>query len=170
MVGISGSGKTTAGRRLADSLHVPFIELDSIFHQADWQELAREDFRAEVAAAVAADEWVIDGNYSWVRDLVWQRADTVVWIDLPRAAVMRQVVTRTLRRALTRQELWNGNREPLSNLYRWDPMENIIRYAWVKYPDSVERYSAAMADPHYAALRFVRLRSRAAVAAFIDGQ
>jgi adenylate kinase family enzyme len=170
MVGISGSGKTTAGRRLADSLQVPFIELDSIFHQADWQELTREDFRSEVAAAVAADGWVIDGNYSWVRDLVWDRADTVVWIDLPRATVMRRVMTRTLRRAVTRQELWNGNREPLSNFYKWDPMENIIRYTWVKYTDSVERYSAAMEDPQYAALRFIRLRSPAQVAEFMAGR
>jgi adenylate kinase family enzyme len=170
MVGSSGSGKTTTGRRLADSLQVPFIELDSIFHQADWQDLARADFRSEVAAAVSADEWVVDGNYSWVRDLVWERADTVVWIDLPRATVMRQVVTRTLRRALTRQELWNGNREPLSNFYKWDPMENVIRHAWVKYPDSVKRYSEAMEDPQYAALHFIRLRSKSEVAAFIPGE
>ena len=170
MVGISGSGKTTAGRRLAESLQVPFIELDSIFHQADWQDLARDDFRSEVTTAVAADGWVIDGNYSWVRDLVWERADTVAWIDLPRAMVVRRVGTRTLRRGLTRQELWNGNREPLSNFYKWDPMENIIRYAWVKYPDSVKRYSAAMEDPQYSALRFIRLRSQSAVAAFVAGQ
>jgi len=47
------------------------------------------------------------------RDVVWTRADIVVWFDLPRRTVMRQVVTRTLRRAITRAELWNGNREPV---------------------------------------------------------
>jgi adenylate kinase family enzyme len=170
LVGISGSGKTTAGRRLAAALQVPFIELDSIFHLPDWEELPVEEFRARVAAAVSADAWVIDGNYSSVRDLVWERADTVVWIDLPRATVMRQVVTRTLRRAVTRQELWNGNREPLSNFYKWDPMENIIRFAWVQYPVSVARYSAAMEDPQYVDITFIRLRSRAAVDAFIAAQ
>jgi len=170
LVGISGSGKTTAGRRLAAALQVPFIELDSIFHLPDWEELPVEEFRARVAAAVSADAWVIDGNYSSVRDLVWERADTVVWIDLPRATVMRQVVTRTLRRAVTRQELWNGNREPLSNFYKWDPMENIIRFAWVRYPVSVARYSAAMEDPQYGDITFIRLRSRAEVDAFIAGQ
>jgi len=167
VVGVPGSGKTTLGRRLAASLALPFIELDHIFHQPDWQDLATEEFRAAVSAAVSADGWVVDGNYSAVRDLVWERADTVVWIDLPRRSVMRRVVWRTLRRALTREELWNGNREPLSNFYRWDPMENIIRYAWVTYPKSVERYSAAMEDPLHAGLTFVRLRSRRDVEAFV---
>jgi len=166
MVGISGSGKTTLGRRLAESLGVPFIELDALFHLPEWQELPRDEFRSQVAALIAADGWVVDGNYSAVRDLVWERADTVVWINLPRSVVMRRVVGRTLRRAFTREELWNGNREPLSNFYKWDPMENIIRYAWDHYGVSVERYRAAMEDPRYAGLRFVRLRSAADVEAF----
>jgi hypothetical protein len=123
MVGISGSGKTTLGRRLAESLGVPFIELDSIFHLPEWRDLPRDEFRSQVAELVAAEGWVVDGNYSAVRDLVWERADTVVWINLSRAVVMRRVLARTLRRVVTREELWNGNREPLSNLYKWDPME-----------------------------------------------
>jgi adenylate kinase family enzyme len=166
MVGISGSGKTTLGRRLAGFLGVPFIELDSIFHLPEWRDLPREEFRSRVAEVVAGDGWVVDGNYSAVRDLVWERADTVVWINLPRPVVMRRVVARTIRRVVTREELWNGNREPLSNLYKWDPMENIIRFAWVRYAASVERYSAAMEDPGYAGIRFIRLRSAAEVEAF----
>jgi adenylate kinase family enzyme len=166
VVGVPGSGKTTFGRRLAGSLGVPFIELDSIFHLPEWQELPRDEFGAKVATVIAGDGWVVDGNYSAVRDLVWERADTVVWINLSRAVVMRRVVARTIRRAVTREELWNGNREPLSNFYKWDPMENIIRFAWVRYAASVERYSAAMEDPRYAGIRFVRLRSAAEVEAF----
>jgi adenylate kinase family enzyme len=166
VVGISGSGKSTLGRRLAASLQVPFVELDAIFHQPDWQDLPTAEFRSRVSEAVSGDEWVVDGNYSAVQDLVWARADTVVWLDLPRPTVMRQVVRRTLRRALTRQELWNGNREPLSNFYKWDPRVNIIRWTWVMYARSVARYSAAMEDPRYGDLEFFRLRSRAAIAAF----
>ena len=50
---------------------------------------------------------------------MWPRADTVVWLDLPRSQVMRQIVSRTFRRVLTREELWNGNREPVENLWAW---------------------------------------------------
>jgi adenylate kinase family enzyme len=159
VVGVSGAGKTTAGRKLAASLGVPFVELDAIFHQPDWAELPRDDFRARVGAALAPPGWVVDGNYSAVRDLVWDRADTVVWLDLPRRLVMRRVIRRTLRRAVTREALWNGNREPLTNFYRLDPEENIIRWAWVKYATYVERYEAAMHDPANDRPRFVRLRT-----------
>ena len=167
LVGLPGSGKTTVGRRLAGSLGVPFIELDAIFHQPGWQDLPRDEFRARITEATAVDGWVVDGNYGAVRDLLWDRADTVVWIDLPRATVMRQVVVRTLRRTLTREKLWNGNREPLSNLYRWDPMHNIIRFAWVRHGVLAERYGAAMVDPRYAGLEFIRLRSRTEVESFL---
>ena len=102
IVGSPGSGKTTVSRHLADRLGVAHVELDSIFHQAGWTELAPDEFRRRVGAVVSADGWVVDGNYTTVQDLDWARADTVVWLDLPRRLVMRRVVVRTLRRALTR--------------------------------------------------------------------
>jgi adenylate kinase family enzyme len=131
-------------------------------------ELSREAFRTRVTEAVSAEGWVVDGNYSAVGDLVWQRADTVVWLDLPRRVVVRRVAVRTLRRALTREPLWNGNREPLTNFYRWDPQKNIIRWAWVMYPEYVQRYGAAMEDPQYAHIRFVRLATPQDVHALVD--
>jgi adenylate kinase family enzyme len=159
LVGPPGSGKTTVGRKLAASLEVPFVELDAIFHQPGWAELSRDDFRERVSDALTARGWVVDGNYSAVRDLVWDRADTVVWLDLGRWLVMRRVVLRTVRRAVTRERLWNGNREPLTSLYRLNPEKNIISWTWVKYPAYVARYGAAMRDPAYNHLRFLRLRT-----------
>jgi adenylate kinase family enzyme len=167
LVGVPGSGKTTAGRRLAGLLGLPFIELDAIMHQAGWCDLPVNEFRTRVRDAVRGDGWVVDGNYADVRDTVWERADTVVWLDLPRRVAMRRIVLRTVRRALTRQELWNGNREPLSNFYRWDPQKNVIRWAWVKYPEYAERYRDAMEDPSLSAITFIRLRSAPAVERFL---
>ena len=116
VVGASGVGKSTVARQLASSLGVPFVELDAIDHQPGWAPLAAEEFRLQVAQLAAGDSWVIDGNYSVVRPVVWARADTVVWLDLPRRVVMRQVIGRTLRRVIFRTELWNRNRERWSNL------------------------------------------------------
>jgi adenylate kinase family enzyme len=79
VVGTSGSGKTWLGREIARRLVVPFVELDSIYHQPGWQPLPAEEFRRRVADIVAGAGWVIDGNYSAVRDVVWTRADTVIW-------------------------------------------------------------------------------------------
>jgi adenylate kinase family enzyme len=167
IVGAPGSGKTTVGRRVANLLDAPYVELDSIFHQPGWTELPRDEFRRRVEGVVSGQEWVIDGNYTTVRDVVWRRADTVVWLDLPRLVVMRRVVLRTLRRALTREQLWNGNREPLTNFYRLDPEQNIIRWSWTMHSQYIARYTAAMADESYAHVRFIRLRSPAEIAAFV---
>jgi adenylate kinase family enzyme len=82
VVGNSRSGKTSLGRELARRLAVPFVELDAIHHQPGWRPLPKDEFRRRIAAVVADDGWVIDGNYSGVQDLVWDRADTVIWFDL----------------------------------------------------------------------------------------
>ena len=167
MVGNSGSGKSTLAVALATRLGVPYVELDSIFHQPGWTELPHDEFRARVGALAAGENWVIDGNYTAVRDLVWARADTVVWIDLPRRLVMRRVIGRTFRRAMFRQELWNGNREPASNWLTLDPERSIIMWSWTQHTEYRARYGEAMADPKWARLRFVRLRSSAAVRTFL---
>ena len=169
VVGTSGAGKSTVARQLASSLGVPFVELDAIYHQPGWALLAPAEFRRQVAQLAAGDGWVIDGNYSAVRPLVWGRADTVVWLDLPRRMVMRRVIWRTLRRVAFRTELWNGNRERWSNLLSWVPEESVISWAWHRHAVYRERYSAAMRDPANAHLRFVRLGDRAAVRCFLAG-
>jgi adenylate kinase family enzyme len=167
VVGVPGSGKSTVGRRLATTLEVPYVELDAVFHQPGWTALPAKEFQARIADVVAGDGWVVDGNYSASRELVWQRADTVVWLDLPRSLVMRRIIRRTVRRAVTRERLWNGNREPLTNLYRLDPEQNVIRWAWVKHREYAERYAAAMHDPAYAHLEFIRLRTQPEIDAFL---
>jgi adenylate kinase family enzyme len=163
VVGVSGSGKTTMARRLAEALHVRHVELDSIFHQPGWTELPDEEFRRRVGVELAADGWVVDGNYAAVRPLVWAAADTVVWMDRPRAVVMRRLVVRTVRRAVTRQELWNGNREPLTGMFRRDPTKNLLRWSWMKHSEYARRYAEAPEDPLNRHLTFVRLRTDADV-------
>jgi adenylate kinase family enzyme len=167
VVGNSGSGKSTLARELAACLGVPHIELDSVFHQPGWEPLPEDEFERLVAARTNEDGWVVDGNYSAVRPVVWARADTVVWLDLPKRTVMRQVAWRTVRRAVTRQELWNGNREPLANFLSWVPEKSIISWAWHNHAKYRARYGAAAADPANAHLTFIRLTSRREIAGFL---
>ena len=95
---------------------------------------------------------------SVIRDITWSRADTVVWFDLPYLRVMARTIRRTVRRVLTREELWNGNREPLSNLWSFNPEKSIIAWTATRHRVYRRRYRAAEIDPQWAALRFVRLR------------
>jgi adenylate kinase family enzyme len=128
--GASGSGKTTLATVLAERLGLPRTELDALFHQPGWTRLATDEFRRRVAEVTAGDRWVVDGNYSEVRDLVWPRAELVVVLDLPRRVVMRQLVGRSVRRAALGHELWNGNRESFRNLLSVDEQRNVVLWSW----------------------------------------
>ena len=145
--------------KLASRLGVDHVELDSLFHLPDWTELPLDEFRRQVADLIGADGWVVDGNYLAVRDLVWARADTVVWLDPPRAVVMGRVISRSLARVLLKRALWNGNRERWRFLFSMDPAKSIIVWAWTQHAAYRDRYSAAMSDPALAHLTFLRFRS-----------
>src|SRR4051794_28473366 len=83
ILGRTGSGKTTLARQLAAALHVPHIELDSLYFGPDLSTAPLPVLRERTSAAVAGERWVTDGNKRAVRDLVWPRADTIVWLDYP---------------------------------------------------------------------------------------
>ena len=152
---------------MARVLHAANIELDALFHQPGWEPLDDDTFKARVLKAMEAPVWVVDGNYSAVREMVWERADTVVWFDLPYVTVMARTIRRTLRRAVTRQELWNGNKEPWSNLYSFNPQKSIVAWAATRHRVYRQRYGEAEHDPRWAGLRFVRLRSQRETDAFL---
>jgi len=93
----------------------------------------------------------------------------VVFLDLPRRTVMRQVIWRSVSRAALRTRLWHGNRERWRNLVSWNPDKSIIRWAWIRYPVYRGRFDEARADPRWAHLTFVSLRSRRAVRSYLRG-
>lgn len=167
MVGCPGSGKSTLARALALRLDVVHVELDALFHQPGWTPLPDEAFRERVAETVDGLAWVVDGNYGVVQPIVWARADTVVWLDLPKTLVLRRIAVRTVRRVVRRERLWNDNREPLSNLTSLDPQRSIIAYAARQHAIYQERYASAMADAANAHITWHRLATPAEVAAFL---
>ena len=169
VVGTSGAGKSTLSRALAAGLGAECLELDSVFHQPGWVPLPRDEFRQRVAAVVAGERWVIDGNYtSQVKDLVWARADTVVWLDLPRRTVMRRIIWRSFRRAAVRTELWNGNRERWRNFFSLDKEESVIAWAWQTHAATRAKMEAAVADQANSHVSFVRLENPGAVRRFLQ--
>ena len=163
VVGTTGSGKTALARRLAASLGVPHIELDALYWEPDWRGAAPEVFRERAAAATLGGEWVCDGNYHTVRDIVWGRATVLVWLDYPLGLILWQLVRRTLARIRTREELWNGNREGWHALLGPDSLIAwAFRTHWRRrreYPRQLEQYRQ---------LRVVRLRSRGDAQRFVE--
>jgi adenylate kinase family enzyme len=114
VVGTSSVGKTTMAAALAELLGAPHVELDALHWEPNWTEAPTPVLRERVRGAIAGDSWVVDGNYAQVRDLVWARAEAVIWLDLPLRSVLWRYVTRTRRRVAGREVLWSGNRERLS--------------------------------------------------------
>jgi adenylate kinase family enzyme len=161
VIGGSSVGKTTLSKELARRLGVPHIEIDALHHDPGWTEASAEVLQARVDAAMAAapDGWVADGNYHGKLGVsVLERADTLVFLDLPYRTALRRVTWRTFRRLLSREELWNGNRETLRNTFGRQSIVLWVITQHGKYREKwPERYAAL---PH---LEVVRLRSARAV-------
>jgi adenylate kinase family enzyme len=165
VVGVTGSGKTTLSQTLSQALALAHVELDALFWGPGWQAAEQDLFRSRVAEAVSGDRWVADGNYSQVRDLVWRRAQTVVWLDYPLPITLWRLTARTVWRIYTREELWNGNRESL-RAFLFSP-DSLYVWALRSYRRHRAAYPIVVTDyPH---LQLVRLRSPDAAGRWMAG-
>ncbi len=167
VVGTCGSGKTTTAASLARRLGLAHVELDALSWGPDWTSTPDDEFRAAVERAASGDRWVIDGNYSKCRALVWGRADTVVWLDYSFPRVFSQLVWRTFRRALRREILWHGNRERLRTAFF--SRESILLWAIKTHRRRQREYPTLLVRPEYRRLRVIRLRSPREAAAWLAG-
>lgn len=113
IIGPTGSGKTTLARSLSRVTGVSHIELDLLRYERDWQEVPAAEFYDRVAVVARNDSWIIDGNYTAVRELIWNRADLVVWLDYSLPVILRRLLVRTVCRLATSADIGNGNRESL---------------------------------------------------------
>ncbi|GAA1620372.1 hypothetical protein [Actinoplanes couchii] len=157
VAGVSGAGKTTLATAVGRSWGLPRIELDALHHGAGWQ--PRAEFAGEVATFAGRAEWVTEWQYtSKLGDMLHSRADCVLWLDHPRSLVMRQVLRRTVRRRVLREQLWNGNVEPPLWTILTDP-EHVVRWSWRTHGGPGERVRALL-DERGADVTVVRLRGR----------
>jgi adenylate kinase family enzyme len=165
VVGTSGSGKTFVAKQLAAILRVPFIDNDSIIHRPNWRPNPPEQRLIEFDAATRGEAWTIDGNIGALKSaddiLIAQRADTMIWLDLPRRTVMRQLLRRTISRSWHNTELWHGNRESwrLSFFSRY----SVLWWAWKTHESRRQQYTKIFTDPAWDRLTRIRLRSRSEI-------
>ena len=163
VAGTSGSGKTTLARTIAAELDVPCVELDALHHGPAW---TPRPVMADVARLVERSAWVTEWQYTAVRELLLDRADVLVWLDLRRRVVMSRIVRRTLRRRLRREVLWNGNIEPPLRTVLTE-RDHIVRWAWRTHGRTAERVAAARS--RRPGLTVVRLTSPDDVDSWVRG-
>jgi adenylate kinase family enzyme len=166
VVGTSGSGKTTLANRIAQYLEIPHVELDALFWTPGWVPVPQDQFCDRVAQALRGDAWATDGNYHAVRDIVWNRADTLVWLDYALPVVMGRIIWRTFRRVVAREALWNGNRETFAEAFL--SRNSIVLYALRSYRRRRREYSELLSQPEHAHLNVVRLRSPRATRVWLE--
>lgn len=164
VVGTSSSGKTTLARTLATRLDLPHVELDALHWEPGWREAETPVFRGRVDEALRGSRWVADGNYGTVRDLVWGRAASVIWLDYSFWCVYGRALRRTLRRLRTQEELWAGNREEWRNLI--DP-EGIPIWVLRTYHRNRRKFPHLFAQPEYGHLDVRVFRTPAETEAFV---
>ena len=167
VLGVTGSGKTTAGRRIAAAIGGALIELDALHWEANWTEVEPTVFQERLRAAIAGKaRWVTDGGYhSYVWEITWVRADTIVWLDYPLRLSMWRLFRRSVRRIVQREELWAGNRETIrtqffsrNSLFLW------ARTSHAKYKTA---YPERFAQPELAHVRVLRFQRPAEFEAWV---
>jgi adenylate kinase family enzyme len=167
VVGTSGSGKTTLARQIAQILSIPHIELDALHWEPNWVQADLALFRQRTQEAIQGESWTLDGNYSKVRDLVWSRATTLIWLDYSFPLVMWRIISRTLRRSLRREELWNGNRESFRMGFL--SRESIIVWSFTTYHRYRRQYPKLFARPEHSHLTIIRHISPKETEAWLAG-
>ncbi len=158
IIGTTGSGKSTLALALAGRLNAVVIEPDALYWAANWQPITNTVFQARVVEATTAERWVFAGNYSSVYNLIWARADTLIWLDYPFALVFWRLFRRTVRRIRSQEDLWGtGNVET----WRKQFLSADSLFIWLikTYARRKREIPARLRQPEHAHLTVIRFRS-----------
>jgi len=157
VIGTTGSGKTTLAANIANRLNIPHVELDALHWEPGWQPAQPDVFRWRVAKALEGNTWTVDGNYSKVRDIVWARADTIIWLDYSLAVIFWQLTKRTFTRVFTQEELWQGNKERFTDQFL--NKNSLFLWALKTYKRRRQEYPQLLTLPEFSHFMVIRHKS-----------
>lgn len=151
--GVTGSGKTTFGRALAEKLGVPFYSVDELTWQPGWREAPLEQQIELITKICQEDAWVMDSAYSkWIH-LPLERAELILGLDYPRWLSFGRLIRRSFHRAATKTPICNGNIETWPKLFSRD---SILAWHFKSFRNKKQRMLAWKA--HSPGPRVVLLR------------
>jgi adenylate kinase family enzyme len=135
ILGPSGSGKSTLAYAIAQERQLQLVHLDQLHHlpHSNWEARPEAEFFELHDAAIAADRWVIDGNYSKCMPRRFRRATGVILLDSSTSASLFRYVRRTL---LERDRY--GALEGRQDSIKWQMIHHIV----VVTPKNRQRYAA----------------------------
>ena len=166
VIGTTSSGKSTLAEQLSNKLDLDFIELDALFWEPNWKEADDEVFRKRVETATSLQRgksenssgWVVAGNYRKVRDIIWPKAQVIIWLDYPFHIVFWRLLTRTIRRAVTQELLWGTNREPFwGHLKIWS-QDSLFNWLFKTYWRRKRETPILLSLPEHAHLKLIHFK------------
>lgn len=167
VLGKSGSGKTTVARNLSKLLNIPHLELDTIFWNPGWVKTPKDEMYKIVDEKLRTDgEWIVDGNYRFLADITWARAEMIVWLDYPLYVNLWRLFWRSLWRIVTREKVCGKNVESGRALL-WPTVEyNILICCWQEARKHGEEYPKFIKE--YGNGKMVILRSQRECDAWLE--
>lgn len=169
VIGTSGSGKSHFSRELAQQLDMPYVQLDAMYWLPQWQEPETAVFADKVRPVLLTEKWVLDGNFSKINAIKWQRVDTIIWLDYGFFRTLYQVFMRSLRRAWQHQEIWPGTGNKESFRRSFLSSESVILWMLKNYRNNRRKYTRLFNDEGMQGIRLVRLTSPKAARRFLKG-
>lgn len=166
VIGSSCSGKSTFSQHLARKYNIEYIELDQLHWLPNWQERPDEEFRELVNKATASVSWVVDGNYSVARDLVWPRATKIIWLNHSFRLVLYRAITRSIVRALTKKKLFAGNVESFKQTFFSG--DSIILWVLKTYHKKRKNYSELLKHAETKGVKIIEFNNQAQVDDFLN--
>jgi adenylate kinase family enzyme len=96
IIGPSSCGKSVLADRLGKAYGLPIIHLDTYHHQphGNWIPRPPAEYLALHDAAIATDNWVMDGNYTKSMPQRFARATTIIKIDMNRFGAFYRFIKR----------------------------------------------------------------------------
>lgn len=82
--GVTGSGKTTLARQIAERTGAPLHVVDELTWEPGWVLVPVAEQRRRIAAVCAQQRWVLDSGQNRWLDLVLPRVELIVALDYPR--------------------------------------------------------------------------------------
>ena len=156
VVGATGCGKSTLAERLARKFNLDYIELDALYWKPDWVRSSNEEFRAKVEAATQAPGWALAGNYGVTRDIVWPRAEAVIWLDYPFFLILSRLLQRIWVRWRSQELMWGTNRETFWVHFKLWSKDSLVNWLFQTYWRRKRTYPAFFAQPEYSHLKVFR--------------
>ncbi|MDP8238758.1 MAG: hypothetical protein P9X24_06695 [Candidatus Hatepunaea meridiana] len=157
IIGSSCSGKTTLAKAIGKRTGIKHLELDAVSWLPNWESRDTNDLRRLVEIEVQKENWIIDGNYTILNDIIWSKATTILWLNLPFYLIFYRAITRTIGRIFTKEELFSGCYETFCQSFF--TKDSIIWWVITTWRKKRNQYRQIFDNPTNMNIDYIEIRS-----------